>query len=328
MRFPADHGPHPGFRNEWWYFTGNLYTDSGRRFGFQWTFFRRQQFVTDSDLAVTSSVNNAWEARDLFMAHFALSDIENGQFYFQERFGRPGAGIAGIDTQPLRLWLDDWSLSAAPTSLFPLALQARDRQRSLQLELQPLKPLVLQGDRGLSQKSAEPGNASYYYSFTRLAASGELQLNGLRETVSGTAWLDREWSTSALGAGQVGWDWFALQFDDGYDLMFYQLRRDDGSIDQHSKGIVVDPRGNSAVISSSDMRLEPVRFWQSPAGSRYPVSWRYQVEQGDFLRRGEIHAALDAQWLAASVSYWEGAVDVSDDSGKRQGVGYLEMTGY
>ncbi len=319
FRFPADHGPHPEYRNEWWYFTGQLQTRDGREFGFQVTFFRN----AITPVVVESS--SAWRTNQVWMAHVALSDLATGEHYAEERFSRQGAGLAGATTTPLRVWLENWKLSAGELpSTWTLDLPAESY--GLALKLSPLSPVIRQGDAGLSQKSAEPGNASYYYSIPRLAVKGELTLHGERVAVSGSAWLDREWGTSALGPDQTGWDWFSLQLADGRNLMYYQLRNTDGSTDPYSRGSVSDANGLLGGLSPAQVDLVPVRYWDA-GDRRYPVEWRMTVKGEQYPWR--IRALLDDQEMKLSVHYWEGAVEVvNEETQQSLGRGYLEMVGY
>ncbi|MEX0431071.1 lipocalin-like domain-containing protein [Spiribacter insolitus] len=321
LEFPADHGAHPDHRTEWWYFTGNLTADNGDAYGFQLTLFR-------SALAPAMAERDSdWATRQAWMGHFAVTDLAAGEHRAAERYQRGALGLAGARVRPVRVWLDDWRIeSEGPTRLFPLTVQAEDPDTGIavDLTLTAAKPHVLQGDAGYSRKGADPANASRYYSYTRLTAEGEVGFDGRRAAVTGSAWLDREWSTSALDANQQGWDWFALQLDDGRDLMVYRLRRTNGGTDPNSAGILVDAEGGSRVLDGEDFRLTPQRFWESPrTGSRYPVAWRLQLpDEGLDL---QIEARLDAQEMPTTVRYWEGAVAVA---GSTAGVGYLEMTGY
>lgn len=322
FRFPEDHGPHPDFRNEWWYVTGNLADGQGRRYGFQLTLFR----IALSPEPVGRA--SAWATRQVYMGHFAVTDAAAGRFLAYDRFARAAIGLAGARAEPFAVWLEDWRLEAAPEGGFPWRLTAAADGVELELELETAKGPVLQGDRGLSQKSAEPGNASYYYSLTRLRAAGSLQLEGAARSVSGTAWLDREWSTSALGEGQTGWDWFALQFDDGTELMYYRLRREEGGSDPHSEGTLVRQDGTSVHLGRDDVVLEPVDWWESPRGGRYPVEWRLRVPVREL--EVAVRPLLRDQELDVTVRYWEGAVTAHGTREGRPvtGRGYLEMTGY
>jgi predicted secreted hydrolase len=318
LRFPADHGAHPQFRHEWWYFTGNLHTAGGRHFGYQLTFFR---FALAPEAPQRAS---AWATNQVYMAHLALTDSRSGKFYAFERFSRDALGLAGARAEPLRVWLQDWQVEGR----FPLRLRAEQDEVGIDLTLNPSKPLLLQGDQGLSQKSAEPGNASYYYTYTRLATQGMLRIGTRRESVSGASWLDREWGSGGLGPQQVGWDWFALQLSDRSELMFYRLRRRDGSSDPHSAGVWVAADGGAERLGAAEVTLRPLGWWESPRGGRYPAGWRLQVPRLGL----EVNVApyLADQELALSVRYWEGAVRVT---GRRDGIpltgeGYVELTGY
>lgn len=313
FRFPRDHGPHPEFRTEWWYYTGNLSTREGRRFGFQLTFFRSALAPSMPERA------SAWATRQAYLAHFTVSDIEGRRFHSFERWSRGALGLAGSQSEPFRVWLEDWSVTG-----FPMRLSAREGGVAIDFALQPGKPPVLQGDRGLSRKSEEPGNASYYYSLTRMPASGTIRLGSERFEVSGLAWMDREWSTSSLGKDQVGWDWFAIQLEDGRDLMLYQLRRKDGTPDLTSSGMLIDPQGGSRQLTLEHFELEVTRRWTSPrSGAVYPAGWRLRVPSEALDLR--IEPLLPDQELDVSFRYWEGAVGIE---GTSKGRGYVELTGY
>ncbi|MBT8398483.1 MAG: carotenoid 1,2-hydratase, partial [Gemmatimonadetes bacterium] len=289
FEFPRDHGPHPSYRTEWWYITGNLENPQGDPYGFQFTIFRS---ALDGSPPIGAS---SWATNQVFMGHFAVTDGSGRTFRGFERFSRVANGLAGAQADPFRVWLEDWVLEgpvgpstdpgqgAAPgTGIFPLLLSAAEEDRGLSLLLIPEKPLVLQGDAGLSQKGSEAGNASYYYSFTRMRAEGTLTLGDQQFPVNGSAWLDREWSTSALSQDQVGWDWFALQLSDGTDLMYYQLRLRDDSPDPLSKGILVDRTGRSELLASGQVELTVLDRWQSPlGGAPYPSRWHLAVPEED-----------------------------------------------
>jgi predicted secreted hydrolase len=318
--FPADHGAHPEFATEWWYFTGNLHTDDDVRFGYQLPLFRvglkPGPAATDSD----------WRSRQLFMGHLAVSELDRQRHHRSERFSRAAAGLAGATASPLRVWLGPWQVSgsAAPGETFPLQLSASDNGFGIALELsRGDRPIVLQGDRGLSQKGAAAGNASYYYSMTRLPTSGRLLIGDEVFRVSGNSWFDREWSSSALAPDQAGWDWFALQLDDGRDLMFYRMRGVDGHAQRFSKGVIVGADGDVTPLTHDQVELSVQRQWKTADGVRYPLSWRLRVpEHGLDLA---VDAAFDDQLMDLTVHYWEGAVVVG---GSHSGVGYLELSGY
>ncbi len=324
LDFPADHGPHPEYRHEWWYVTGNLRGEDDRHFGYQITFFR---FNVDPE---APGGDSAWSTNQVWMAHLALTDTESGRYYHHERFARGAAGLAGAEVEPFRVWLEDWRLDGeAGEDIMPLVLQAGEGEVVVSLRLEALKPLVLQGDRGYSRKGPEPGNASRYYSYTRLHTEGELEVEGEKHRVQGLSWMDREWGSSVLSENQQGWDWFSLQLDDGIDIMYYTLRLADGGIDPRSKGLWVGPDGSSGLLTSEGVELEATRHWDSPAGdARYPVAWQLRVPERDLVL--EIEAVLDDQELRTGFRYWEGAVRISGerDGLPVQGHGYAELTGY
>ncbi len=323
LRFPQDHGAHPGFRNEWWYLTGNLDDEHGRRFGYQLTLFRIA--LTPTEPTGTS----AWRTNQVYMGHLALTDVAGGRHLAFQRFARGALGLAGARAQPFRVWLEDWSVASTGETYLPLYLEAGEGDVALSLVLEAGKPVVLQGQDGFSAKSAAPGNASYYYSLTRLPTRGSLRVGGQTFVVRGASWLDREWSTSALGPEQSGWDWFALQLEDGRDLMYYRLRLKDGGVDPHSAGVLVAPDGGSRRLEATDVHLEALAHWRSPhSGDRYPVSWRLKVPDAELDLT--VRAVLDDQEMRLVVRYWEGAVDVEGTAGAApvSGRGYLEMTRY
>lgn len=323
LSFPRDHGPHPDYRTEWWYFTGNLDDPNGRHFGFQFTLFR---FAL---APAAPQRDSAWATRQIWMGHLAVSDPADGRFVFRERFSREAVGLAGGQANPLEIWLDDWHIRSLGDDFLPLVIEAGDTDVGLSLKLEPGKPRVLQGRDGLSAKGPEPGNASWYYSYTRLPATGRVRVGDESFDVAGTAWLDREWSTSALGDGVEGWDWFALQFDDATELMVYRLRRTDGSADPMSAGTLVDETGAATPLGAADVTMTVVETWTSPAsGVRYPVAWSMAVPSAGLQL--SIEPWQNDQEMDVSVRYWEGAIRVSGTRDGRpiSGRGYLELAGY
>jgi predicted secreted hydrolase len=324
FRFPEDHGPHPEFRSEWWYWTGNLETADGRAFGYQLTMFRQALAPTQPERA------SQWGARHVYMAHFALSDIGAQRFHAFERFSREALGLAGVQASPFRVWLRDWEVKATEGGVFPMRLSARGEDgATLELVLEEGKPPVLQGDRGLSQKGPQAGNASYYYSLTRMPSRGTVTVDGRTYEVTGTSWVDREWSTGPLGREQVGWDWFALQLSDGSELMYYQLRDRDGTVNPFSAGTFVPAQGVPVRLPRDEVRLEVLDTWKSPrGGTAYPARWRLSVPT---LRLAlDITPAQADQELPVSLRYWEGAVRVQGTRAGQplSGRGYVELTGY
>ena len=319
--FPQDHGPHPEFRNEWWYVTGNLDNEDGERFGFELTIFR---------FALTPSVSaskSAWRTNQVYIAHLAATDADNKRFYVAQRYSRGAAGLAGAQAKPFRVWIDDWEM-AGKAEAGTWHLIADDEDFGIDLELRALKAPVLNGIDGLSQKSADPSNASYYYSITRLQTEGSLRIGENDYTVSGLSWLDREWSTSALAADQVGWDWFALQLDDGSELMIYGLRLENGTRDPASAGTFVSANGVTTHLAYDDVEISVLEEWSSPEGGSYPSRWLLRVPR--FGLELNVTPVISDQELFTTVRYWEGAVDVAGERDLRpvEGRGYVELTGY
>ena len=322
--FPEDHGPHPDFKNEWWYVTGNLSGPDGQPFGYELTIFRFALQPPQDDVQLASMGGSGWRTDQFYMAHFAVTDGAGETFHADERFGRGGAGLAGAQADPFRVWLEDWSIESTGEDPFPMRLRAQQDGAAIDLTVRPEKPRVLQGDRGLSQKGPGVGNASYYYAYTRLATQGTV-VNGPDTTqVTGQSWMDREWSTSALGPNQEGWDWFALQLDDGRDLMYYQLRNTDGSASRFSEGTLVGPDGAKTTLQRDGVTLEVLDTWTTPDGTHtYPVEWRLRVPSADVNVR--VTPLMKNQEMDVSVRYWEGAVRIE---GSHSGRGYVELTGY
>lgn len=313
--FPGDHAAHPGYRNEWWYFTGNLETADDRPLGFQFTLFRFDQ-------GPAPALDSAWPAEALWLAHLAVSDGRSKRFYRAERWARGALGLAGAGTE--RWWLRDWQVTRGDRGW---RLQAATDDFALDLQLEPQRPIVLQGEQGYSRKGSAPGNASHYYSITRLGAQGMLRLEDTDHEVAGRAWLDREWGSGPLDEELAGWDWFSLQLDDGRDVMIYRLRRHDGSTSPFSAGVVVHPDGNITHLGHDDFAATVNRRWRDDGGTRWPVEWRITIAAAQL----ELHIAplFDAQRWDGSVVYWEGAVRVRDAANDELlGRGYLELSGY
>ena len=326
FQFPADHGGHPEFQTEWWYVTGNLATANGRHFGFELTFFR----YAAAAAAPAREAESAWRTEQIWMAHFAITDTQSRRFFAAERLSREALGLAGVTTEPLRVWVKDWSLEGSEAAGgLVLRAAAHDEAMDLTLELTSTQPPVAQGIAGLSRKGAAVGNASYYYSVPRLATRGAIGVEGAAFTVTGSAWLDREWSTSSLDPGVDGWDWFALHLSDGASLMFYRLRTASGESSPYSAGTYVSSDGLRTELAAGDVALTPLDHWTSrTSGTRYPTAWRLQVaEQGLDLT---IRPYLEQQELDLSVRYWEGAVHAEGSSarGRVTAQGYLELAGY
>lgn len=335
FEFPRDHGPHPAFRHEWWYVTGHLDARTGEHFGFELTFFRFALAPPTSadDAPSAEARTSAWRTRQIYMAHFAVTDLDRREFHASERFARDALGMSGAQASPFRVWLEDWFFGTPPNDTGPNGssywqLTAADPHYTLDLQLRTITPPVLNGDAGLSRKSDEPGAASYYYSMPRLAAIGRLQRDGKRFDVDGLAWLDREWGSGALSASQQGWDWFALQLDDGSTLMFYALRGRDGGRDPHSAGTWFAPDGTTHALANDDVQIDVSDHWQSPRGGRYPARWRLRVKS--LALDLDIEPRLADQELDTSTRYWEGAATVTGTraNAKIAGRAYVELVGY
>ena len=316
--FPADHGAHPEYRSEWWYLTANLSAGGEVRpsemadYGVQFTLFR--QALSPSD----DSEPSAWSAQ-VYLGHLAVTDLRTGRHLFAERFSRAHPALAGWQSETHTVALEGWRVEFAANGL---RVEAEDDQIGVMLEMTASKPVLLQGEQGLSRKSA--GNASYYYSFPRLEVRGAVRVGETRQEVRGLAWFDHEWSTSVLADGQVGWDWFALHFDDGRDLMAFQLRRSDGRRDAYDHGALSPAVGEPRVLTVEDYALEPIRWWTDDVGVRWPVEWTLTL--GDEQLR--LAALLDEQKMATMVTYWEGAIAIYGQDGRALGTGYMELTGY
>lgn len=326
--FPRDHGSHPTYRTEWWYYTGHLQSKNGRSFGFELTFFRRA--VSPEDIKTLPS---KWSISHLYLAHFAVTDITGKRFHFSEKLSREGLGKAGADESRLRVWIDDWRAEASTEPSASHTLVAHDETHALALTLRPAKPLVTHGAAGISRKGKEVGQASHYYSFTRLATTGSLTINGELFEVSGTSWMDHEFGSGDLGNDQVGWDWFSLQLEDNSELMLYRMRRKDGSSDLASSGTAVSSDGRTRHLEVADFQIESTETWTSPESkATYPSRWRLTFPSLDLVL--DVTPLLADQELrtsrSAQVTYWEGAAAVTGTKQGRpiKGQGYVELTGY
>ena len=316
--FPEDHGAHADFRSEWWYLTLLLDDESGADVGAQFTLFRQALTPAPEEAA------NRWLSNQVYLAHFAVTDTVSGQHRALERFARGHPALAGVRAEPFALWLEDWRLEETrlENGLRRWRLRAGDSAMSIDVVLEVDAEPVLQGAAGLSRKG--PDQASYYFSMPRLPVSGEVVVAGEARRVRGLGWLDREWSTSVLAEAQVGWDWFALQLDDGRSVMAFQLRRQDGSRDPYDQGLVVAADGSTRSLGTSDFRLTPTRFWKDREGVGWPVAWTVRIG----AEAWQVEAVLDDQAMNTTIRYWEGMVSVRSESGEQIGRGYLELTGY
>ena len=335
--FPRDHGAHDDYQTEWWYYTGNLQSETGEHFGYQLTFFRRALTPPDQRTERASD----WAADQVYMAHFALTDAAGNRHQSFEKLSRGAGGVAGAQADPFRVWLEDWLVSvegvdepavAGAGGAYrqpPARLRAAAGDIRLDLRLEDTKGPVLQGERGYSQKGADPGNASYYYSLTRMPTAGSVAIAGKTYDVTGLSWMDHEYSTSALGPGQAGWDWFSIQLDNQTELMVFQLRRTDGSVDPFSSGTLVAADGSTTRLGPDDFILETTGRWRSPrSGGEYPSGWRLAVPSAGLDLSITPH--IRDQEMQVSYVYWEGAVRVTGAASGQPvaGNGYVELTGY
>src|SRR5229473_1044554 len=322
--FPRDYFNHPDFQTEWWYYTGNLKSAEGRRFGYELTFFRRA-------VSRNPEKAGAWDVKDIYLAHLALSDLDGGKFFHSERTNRSGPGIADANEFLGRIWNGNWQIQWHGSDQ---ELNAIDQRFQLHLTLHPEKPPVIHGEHGVSQKAEGPGRASHYISLTRLATTGAIDLGNKKFEVQGTSWMDHEFFTHQLDSNQTGWDWLSLQLDDDTEIMLFHIRRKDGSIDPHSAGTYVDANGKTLHLRSNDFSLEPAEDeWTSPVtGAVYPIHWKIAIPK--LAIELDAKTPLASQELTSSTklapNYWEGAIVLS---GQRKaeplsGLGYLEMTGY
>ena len=334
FEFPRDHGPHPDFRQEWWYVTGNLDAADGERFGFELTFFRvalvpptAVTTPTAASRAASPEAASAWRAREIYVAHFAVTDVARRRFRSAQKLARGALGLAGADAAPLHVWLDDWALKATGDGA-RWELHAAQPGYAIDLTLESQSAPALNGKAGLSRKSDQPADATYYYSIPRVGVRGQLLREGQTVEVHGLAWLDREWGSGGLGPSEVGWDWFGLQLGDGSALMFYALRDRDGHRDAHSAGTWMGPDGNVRELTNEDVAIAVNNEWRNGSGDRYPSGWRVRVPALSLDLT--VRPVLADQELQTTPRYWEGAVDVT---GERAGTslggrGYVELVGY
>lgn len=327
LTFPADHAAHPDYRTEWWYYTGHLRTTTGKRYGYQLTFFRHR--VDSSGFTLNPS---KWFADHVYMAHMAITDATAKRFVYGEKRNRAALGLAGASEQRYHVWNEDW-VAERLGSVHYLAGEIPGYK--LKLIVTPLKPPVLHGaaQDGLSQKGEGKGHASYYYSFTRLQTEGVLQTSEGVFDVTGVSWMDHEFGSSQLTASQVGWDWFSVQLTNNHELMLYHIRHQDGSIDPHSSGTLVRPDGTSLHLRRDDVQVQTHGQWKSPrSGAVYPQRWTLRIPMADLTLH--LDPVVAEQELitdnSTRVTYWEGSVTVrgSMQGQATEGVGYVELTGY
>jgi len=332
-QFPRDHGSHDTFRTEWWYYTGNLTAKDGRAFGYQLTFFRRG--IPQDQVETLPS---KWSITQLYLAHFAVSDLQKGGFHYAEKLSRAALGKAGAEAERLHVWIDRWRIEthgpqASGRDASAQILEASEGDLAIALTVVPDKPLVVHGTAGISRKGTENGQSSHYYSWTNLATRGRLTIGGESFEVTGTSWMDHEFGSADLSPDLVGWDWFSLQMADQTEVMLYRLRRADGSAHPVSSGTFIERDGGAHPLSLKDFTLEPTTFWISPLShARYPQRWRLTVPSRNLTL--ELIPRMHEQELrtnrSTQVTYWEGAIESVGTSGGKPitGLGYMELTGY
>jgi len=320
--FPKDFGKHEEFQTEWWYYTGNLFTETGRHFGYQLTFFRRG--ISSNDL---SGRDSNWASNQIYLAHFIVTDSENIRSFQKEIMTRGALGLADAQSDKyFSVWLYDWKVSQISDNEFELS--ASTDQYAINLLLKEQKKPILHGIKGLSIKGDELGNASYYFSQTKLSTIGEIEIEGDVQKVSGYSWMDHEFGSNTLGANQIGWDWFSLQFDNNQELMLFQIRGDDGTISKNSSGTLVTSDSETINLTNSDFFITVLDEWKTDDGFRYPSKWLIRIpdKQMEFV----VEPIINQQENVFFFRYWEGAVKITGFIGETKilGYGYVELTGY
>jgi predicted secreted hydrolase len=325
FQFPRDHRGHREFKTEWWYYTGHLKGPEGRTFGYQVTFFRVGLIP-----GLPSADSSRWGIRDVYLAHLAVTDVTNRDFMYQEKTSRGNLGLAGADQDRYRVWVENWQVIEEGQGHH---LIAGDKDLGLSLSVIPTRPPIIHGINGVSQKGPGVGQASHYYSLTRLETKGNLRIKKKEIPVTGLSWMDHEFGSNQLQESQVGWDWFSMQLDNGLDLMIYQLRHSDGRVEPHSSGTLVLADSRTLHLPLPEIKLRPLSFWKSVrSGATYPASWEIDLPRYDL--KLEVFPLVADQELMTSkstgVTYWEGAVRVKGTYKGRlvEGKGYVELTGY
>jgi predicted secreted hydrolase len=331
LTFPKDHGPHPGYRTEWWYYTGNLQAESGARFGYQLTFFRSQISPSDAE-EKWPQPRSAWRTQQIYLGHAAISDISANRHLQAELVAREALGLAGTSEEGgnTTIFIKNWR---AQIGKYTHILKAITDEFSYDLTLQPAKQPVLHGQAGYSRKGSTPQRASCYYSVTRLISSGTLTAGGKSMQVEGLTWMDHEFSTAPLEPGIVGWDWFSLQLSDQTEIMLYYFRNEEGGLSPASSGTFIDASGNPRHLKKDDFSVDILDQWKSPhSQATYPTHWRLTIFPLSIQLT--VDANLSDQEMQTSattgVTYWEGSVSASGSVATRpvKGMGYVELTGY
>jgi predicted secreted hydrolase len=324
FEFPRDHGAHPAYKGEWWYWVGHLKAGSGEAFGYQLAFFRIALRKPDP------KARSAWSLNTVYFAHLAVTDPARGSFTFRDKAGRNALGLSGAEAGAMRVWIDDWRAELQGEEFH---LSAQEKGVGLDLTLKPMKPPALHGEGGFSKKSEKYNSASYYYSISRLETRGTITVAERSFSVTGVSWMDHEFFIAALAQNLVGWDWYCLQLADGWDVMLYLLRHKDGTVDPASSGTLIDPQGHTRHLKLADFQVKATGAWTSPhTGTKYPAGWEitipgagYRLTLTPTLADQEIRAPAPAK-----VTYWEGEVKITGTKKGAlvAGLGYAELTGY
>ncbi len=335
FHFPADHGAHPTYQSEWWYFTGHLRAAGGRRFGYELTFFRVRLRPEDVAFAAPpqKKSRSRWRGDQIYPAHFAITDVSGRGFVHIERVARQALGLGSAAVGRLDVHSTDWSVTGAPLAdrkRERIVLHAADPVGRIDIVQTPLKPPAIHGYDGLFRKGACRSCATHYYSYTRLQTRGTLTYGGQRFSVEGSSWMDHEYGTNQLEGDEIGWDWLALQLDDGRELMLEVFRRQNGEIIHESSGSLIERDGRVWPLRLSEFRLSATGHWHSEkTQTDYPSGWRVEVPSAGIDAILTPSVQDQEIVLTSGPSYWEGDVEVRDAATSRSlGQGYVELTGY
>jgi len=324
--FPRDHFAHPEFRTEWWYYSGHLYDQQKRSYGYQFTLFR-------TGIKREVKTKSKWAIQNLYFAHLALTDESNKKFQYREKIHRGSLGEAGASDRTFRVWIEDWSLEGKGPAMRDHFLKAGDRDFGIELNLTPERDPVIHGQNGISQKAEGQGYASHYYSITRLKTEGKIFLKDREFPVRGNSWMDHEFGSAQLRKYQVGWDWFSIRLENGTDLMLYQLRHRDGKTDPCSSGTIIFQDGSYRHLPLEEFQIEVLEQWKSKkSGATYPAGWRIKLpkDQIELLLTPVVKDQELITEASTRVTYWEGNVRIEGTyrNSPVRGLGYVELTGY
>jgi predicted secreted hydrolase len=323
--FPEDHRAHPDYKTEWWYYNGQLQDDGGRRYGYQLTFFR-----VGIRPGPVSSQGSRWRVQEIYLAHLAVTDVDHKSFSYAEKVSRGNLGLAGAETERYRVWIENWRVAEEGGAQ---VLRAGDRNLGLHLQAFPTHPPLIHGAEGISRKGAGIGQASHYYSLTRMPTRGQIFLDRRAVKVLGLSWMDHEFGSNQLQPGQIGWDWFSLNLGHQTELMLYQIRDRNGQIGPYSSGTMVTQDRVPQPLSREDFSIEVLRTWKSPRSqATYPAGWQIVLPRQHLILR-LTPAVADQELMtlkSTRVTYWEGLVTAEGTYRGQpvKGEGYVEMTGY